>query len=118
MEPMSRSPAADEGSRAFRRMWHDLSGIGLDDSTGGYRRFAWSRIDHDLREWFEGECRARGLDVTTDRMGNQWAWWGDPDAAVDPLSDPKIRDAVAQATFEHLVGFQLSEEQLRYNATR
>ena len=63
-------------------MWHDLSGIGLDDSTGGYRRFAWSRIDHDLREWFEGECRARGLDVTTDRMGNQWAWWGDPDAAV------------------------------------
>jgi outer membrane lipoprotein SlyB len=43
---------------------------------------------------------------------------GDADAAVDPLSDPKIRDAVAAATFEHLVGFQLSQEQLRYNATR
>ena len=43
---------------------------------------------------------------------------GDADAAVDPLSDPKIRDAVARATFEHLVGFQLSQEQLRYNATR
>ena len=27
-------------------------------------------------------CRvARGLDVTVDRCGNQWAWWGDPDAA-------------------------------------
>lgn len=43
---------------------------------------------------------------------------GDADAAVDPLSDPKIRDAVARATFEHLIGFQLSQEQLRYNATR
>jgi hypothetical protein len=43
---------------------------------------------------------------------------GDADAAVDPLADPKIREAVARASFEHLVGFQLSQEQLRYNATR
>jgi hypothetical protein len=43
---------------------------------------------------------------------------GDPDAAVDPLSDPKIRDAVAKATFEQLIGFQLTQDQLRYNATR
>lgn len=42
----------------------------------------------------------------------------DPNASVDPLSDPKIRDAVARATFEHLIGFQLTQEQLRYNATR
>ena len=42
----------------------------------------------------------------------------DPDAAVDPLSNPTIRDAVAKATFEHLVGFQLTDQQLRYNATR
>ena len=43
---------------------------------------------------------------------------GDSDAAVDPMNDPKIRDAVARATFEHLIGFQLTDEQLRYNATR
>ena len=43
---------------------------------------------------------------------------GDPNAAVDPLSDPKIRDAVDRANFEHLVGFQLTQDQLRYNATR
>jgi hypothetical protein len=43
---------------------------------------------------------------------------GDPQAAVDPLSDPGVRRAVAEATFEHLVGFQLTQEQLRYNATR
>nr|WP_294849930.1 hypothetical protein [uncultured Sphingomonas sp.] len=43
---------------------------------------------------------------------------GDVDAAVDPLTKPEIRDAVAKATFEHLIGFQLTQEQLRYNATR
>ena len=42
----------------------------------------------------------------------------DPDAAVDPLTNPTVRDAVAKASFEHLVGFQLTQEQLRYNATR
>ena len=42
----------------------------------------------------------------------------DADAAIDPLSAPDVRAAVARATFEHLVGFQLTQEQLRYNATR
>jgi hypothetical protein len=43
---------------------------------------------------------------------------GDEDAAVDPLADPKVRAAVAGASFEALVGFQLTRDQLRYNATR
>ncbi|SOB78543.1 hypothetical protein SAMN06297144_0049 [Sphingomonas guangdongensis] len=43
---------------------------------------------------------------------------GDQDAALDPLADPQVRQAVARATFETLVGFQLTDEQLRYNATR
>lgn len=43
---------------------------------------------------------------------------GEAEAAVDPLSDPAIREAVGNATFEHLVGFQLTQDQLRYNATR
>jgi hypothetical protein len=43
---------------------------------------------------------------------------GQAEAAVDPLSDPAIRTAVNNATFEHLIGFQLTQEQLRYNATR
>jgi N-carbamoyl-L-amino-acid hydrolase len=63
-------------------MWAELAAVGRDGATGGYRRYAWTGVDHTLREWFEGECRRRGFDVTTDRMGNQWAWWGDPDAAV------------------------------------
>jgi hypothetical protein len=43
---------------------------------------------------------------------------GESDAAVDPLTDPAVRNAVANATFEHLVGFQMTQDQLRYNATR
>ena len=43
---------------------------------------------------------------------------GDEEAAVDPLTDPAVRAAVAAATFEHLVGFQMSHDMLRYNATR
>lgn len=43
---------------------------------------------------------------------------GDPDAALDPLADPAVRAAVNRATFELLVGFNLSQDQLAYNATR
>jgi len=67
---------------AFDGMWSAIEPIGREASTGGYRRFAWTRVDATLREWFAGEASARGMDVVNDRAGNQWAWWGDPDAAV------------------------------------
>ena len=43
---------------------------------------------------------------------------GDPDAALDPLADPEVKAALNRVTFELLVGFQLTQEQLAYNATR
>jgi hypothetical protein len=43
---------------------------------------------------------------------------GDADAALDPMADPTVRTAVQRASFELLVGFQLTQEQLAYNATR
>lgn len=43
---------------------------------------------------------------------------GDEDAATDPLTRPEVRQAVLRASFEALVGFQLTDAQLRYNATR
>lgn len=43
---------------------------------------------------------------------------GDADAAVDPMTEPAIRAAVSKASFELLLGFQLTNEQLAYNATR
>ena len=64
---------------AFDSLWSDLAPVGRDADSGGYRRFAWTREDHMLREWFVGQCTALGLDVVEDRAGNQWAWWGNPD---------------------------------------
>ncbi|WP_375392093.1 hypothetical protein [uncultured Sphingomonas sp.] len=43
---------------------------------------------------------------------------GQEDAAIDPLSRPEVRAAVLRTSFEALVGFQLTDEQLKYNATR
>jgi N-carbamoyl-L-amino-acid hydrolase len=67
---------------SFDALWSEVEPIGRDRHSGGYRRFAWTPEDFTLREWFAGACAARGLDVTVDRAGNQWAWWGDPDAAA------------------------------------
>ena len=41
---------------------------------------------------------------------------GDLDAATDPLADPEVRAAVRAATFEVLIGFQLTDDALAYNA--
>ena len=43
---------------------------------------------------------------------------GDEDAALDPMADPEVRAALSRADFEVLVGFQLNQDQIAYNATR
>lgn len=43
---------------------------------------------------------------------------GDSDAAIDPLAQPEVKAAVTRATFELLVGFQLEQDQLSFNAGR
>ena len=63
----------------FSGLWEPLLPIGRT-AAGGYRRFAWTAEDRVLREWFAGEAAALGAEVVLDRVGNQWAWWGDPDA--------------------------------------
>jgi N-carbamoyl-L-amino-acid hydrolase len=62
----------------FDRWWRELAPIGRS-ASGGYRRFAWTPEDATLREWFVGTATSLGLDVVSDRAGNLWAWWGDPD---------------------------------------
>ena len=74
-------PSAAAASRdSFDALWAELEPVGRDAATGGYRRYAWTPEDHTLREWFTAHALARRLDVTEDRAGNLWAWWGDPDA--------------------------------------
>lgn len=60
----------------------ELERTGRSSASGGYRRFAWTREDAELRQWFAARAGDLGLEVTEDRVGNQWAWWGDPDAAA------------------------------------
>ena len=43
---------------------------------------------------------------------------GEEEAAIDPLTEPEVRAAVARATFERLIGFQLTDDQLQYTAPR
>lgn len=42
----------------------------------------------------------------------------DADASIDPMADPRTRATVAQSNFELLVGFQLNQDQIAYNATK
>lgn len=87
----------------FARMWADLQPVGRADD-GGYRRFAWTSEDHQLREWFAGEAAARGLDLVTDRAGNQWAWWGDPDAAPGIVTGSHLDSVPGGGAFDGPLG--------------
>jgi beta-ureidopropionase / N-carbamoyl-L-amino-acid hydrolase len=80
--PGQLSWRGDISESAFEQLWSTIADIGRDPATGGYRRFAWTEADLRMREWFSGECMSRGLDLIEDRMGNQWAWWGDPDRSA------------------------------------
>ena len=82
----SRLPADSEATleAAFEATWSQLSGIGRDPKTGGYRRLAWTDADLAAREWFTAAARERGLDVQGDRAGNVWAWWLSPGDHSEP----------------------------------
>ena len=43
---------------------------------------------------------------------------GDTDAALDPFALPEVKAALLRTSFELLVGFNLTQDQLKYNATR
>ena len=70
-------------------------------SAGAYVDKAEATLPADIRERLTRKRRA-----------------GQDDAAVDPLTEPEVKAALARATFDVLVGFQLSQDQLTYNATR
>ena len=61
----------------YDELWRSLRPLGYDRSSGGYRRFAWNKADLACRAWFTAQAADRGLEVRTDRNGNQWAWWGE-----------------------------------------
>ena len=87
----------------FAGTWADLEPVGRADD-GGYRRFAWTAEDHTLREWFAGEASSRGLDLVTDRAGNQWAWWGDPDATPGVVTGSHLDSVPGGGAFDGPLG--------------
>ena len=86
--------------------------VALNFRAGGIH--AWTRAQAPVRV----NRGAASLPDSVRRILTQPRKAGDAEAASDPLADPAIRSAVADATFEHLIGFQMSQDQLKYNATR
>ena len=86
--------------------------LGLNFPAGGLQ--AWTRAQATIRV----NRGVATLPAEVQRTLTRPRKTGEVGAAVDPMSDPAIRTAVANATFEHLVGFQMTQDQLRYNATR
>ncbi|MDQ1715542.1 MAG: beta-ureidopropionase / N-carbamoyl-L-amino-acid hydrolase [Frankiaceae bacterium] len=68
----------DDLERRFEDLWSSLRTIGLSAESGGYRRFAWTAVDEQLRRWFREQALSRDLTYKVDRNGNQWAWLGVP----------------------------------------
>lgn len=96
--------AGADATATFRRAWSDLEPVGRAPDGAGYHRFAWTREDHTLREWFAGEAAARGLDLVTDRAGNQWAWWGDPDAQPGVVTGSHLDSVPGGGAFDGPLG--------------
>jgi hypothetical protein len=86
--------------------------LALNFPAGGIH--AWTRVQATVRV----NRGAATLPDNVRRTLTRPRKAGEADAATDPLANPAIRAAVANATFEHLVGFQMSRDQLKYNATR
>ena len=139
-----RSTCNDTGSRVYSEATFDV--LARRSDTRGARRvelpfFATvlrggsavqsKRIGTVVVDFADGQERARGVgkagafverseatlpeDIREKITRKRKA--GDPDAALDPLADPQVRAALNRATFGVLVGFQLTEQQLAYNAT-
>ncbi|MDT4937668.1 MAG: beta-ureidopropionase / N-carbamoyl-L-amino-acid hydrolase [Pseudonocardiales bacterium] len=88
----------------FDALWAELTDVGREPSTGGYRRFAWTRIDAELREWFGAAATARGLDLVVDRCGNQWAWWGDADSVPGVVTGSHLDSVPDGGAFDGPLG--------------
>lgn len=89
-----------------------LTGVTLDFPAGGLRAEArgGARAEvHRSAVALPADVQAR---ITRERRPDE------PDALVDPLSDPQVRAAVRAASFEVLVGFQLDDASLAYNVGR
>lgn len=86
----------------FEGMWRDLAPVGRSASSGGYFRQPWTSAESELRAWFTEAALARGLELETDAMGNQVAWWHPPGAAsVGVVRDERTPGSAPEAAERH-----------------
>jgi hypothetical protein len=89
-----------------------VSRVGLHFDDGSYRASATGAATSQVQR----SAATLPADIRTQITRERRA--GDADAAVDPMADPAVRAAVDRARFELMIGFDLTADQLRYNATR
>lgn len=89
-----------------------LGSITLDFADGQDRAQATARAGSTV------DRSEATLPANVRKLLNKKRKAGQADAATDPLALPEVRTALAKASFELVVGFQLTEAQLAYNATR
>ncbi len=89
-----------------------LGRVALNFADGAYRASTSSAATSQVLRSAATLPEAVRRDITRVRKP------GDADAAIDPMARPDVRAAVQRASFEMLLGFQLTPEQLAYNATR
>ncbi len=78
----------------FESMWRDLTPVGRSASSGGYFRQPWTSAESELRSWFAEAALSRGLELETDGMGNQVAWWRPSGAAGQAVLTGSHLDSV------------------------
>lgn len=86
--------------------------VTLDFAPGAYRASAVAKAGSYV------EKSAATLPPEVQRLITQKRKAGDPDAALDPFAQPEVKAALTRTSFELLIGFNLTQDQLRYNATR
>jgi N-carbamoyl-L-amino-acid hydrolase len=89
----------------FEGMWHDLAPVGRSASSGGYFRQPWSTAESELRAWFAEAALSRGLELETDAMGNQVAWWrpagASAEASAGVVPDERTPGSAAEGSDRH-----------------
>ncbi|SEI75194.1 hypothetical protein SAMN05518849_101781 [Sphingobium sp. AP50] len=89
-----------------------LGQVTLNFAAGEYRASAQAKAGAYV------EKAAATLPAEIQQKITQKRKAGDADAAIDPFAQPDVKAALQRTSFELLVGFNLTQDQLKYNATR
>lgn len=89
-----------------------LGQVTLNFAAGEYRASAQAKAG----AYVEKSAATLPADIQTKITQKRKA--GDADAAIDPFAQPDVKAALQRTSFELLVGFNLTQDQLKYNATR